>query len=375
MFLPGKTIGILGGGQLGRMFAIAARQMGYRVHALDPTGDCPTGQVADVEVNAPYDDIAAAVRFAGEVDVVTFEFENIPTQTLQAIERIRPVHPSPFVLETTRHRLREKEFLQRRGFPVAPFRKITGEAELQRAIAELGTPCVLKTAEFGYDGKGQVKIESAAQAAAAWAQLRAPMGVLEAFVSFDREISVIGARGASGGFFHYPPFENSHRNHILDVTTWPARISDRVAARAAEVAIGISDALDLRGVICVEMFVVDDDVIVNEIAPRPHNSGHVTIDAASISQFEMQLRAVCGLPLGNGHLHAGGAAMANLLGDLWQGGEPDWPAALATSERLKLHLYGKSTARPGRKMGHLAATAESVDAARQVVTTARDALI
>ena len=372
MILPGQTIGILGGGQLGRMFAIAARQMGYRVHALDPTPESPTGQVADYELNAAYDDLDAARRFAWGVDVVTFEFENIPAETLAAIAEIRPVHPSPFVLETTRHRLREKDFLSSCGIPVAPYRKVASADELRRAIGELGTPCVLKTAEFGYDGKGQVKIDSVDQAAAAWAQLRAPMGVLEAFVRFDREISVIGARGHDGAVHHYPPFENAHRNHILDVTTWPAEASDRVRDRAVHLAVEIARELDLVGVMCAEMFVAGDDVIVNEIAPRPHNSGHLTIDAFTISQFEMQLRAVCGLPLAAGRAAWGGAAMANLLGDLWQRGAPDWAAALRAG--AKLHLYGKEQAKPGRKMGHLTADADSAAAAKQLVLAARDAL-
>jgi 5-(carboxyamino)imidazole ribonucleotide synthase len=373
MILPGQTIGILGGGQLGRMFAIAARRMGYHVHALDPTPESPTGQVADYEVNARYDDLDSARRFAYGVDVVTFEFENIPAQTLAAIEEIRPVYPSPFVLETTRHRLREKEFLSRHGFPVAPFRCVSNLAELNAAIAALGTPCVLKTAEFGYDGKGQVKIESPSDGGRAWQSLGAPVGVLEGFVRFDCEISVVGARGADQVFYYYPTFENAHRNHILDVTTWPANISQRANDRAAGLAVEIARALDLIGVMCVEMFVIGDDVIVNEIAPRPHNSGHLTIDAFTISQFEMQLRAVCGLPVKNGTPHRGAAAMANLLGDLWQEGTPNW-ASIMNDARVRLHLYGKQVAKPGRKMGHLTAMADTADEARRIVLAARDAL-
>ena len=374
MILPGKTIGILGGGQLGRMFAIAARRMGYRVHALDPTSDCPTGQVADFEVNAAYDDLDAARRFAWGVDVVTFEFENVPAETLAAIAEIRPVYPSPFVLQTTRHRQREKEFLASHGFPVAPFRKVTNVEELRRAISELGAPCVLKTAEFGYDGKGQVKISSMDEAANAWAQLRAPVGVLEGFIQFEREISVVGARGTDGNFVHWSPFENEHRNHILDVTTWPANVSERVCRRAGELATGIGKALDLRGLMCVEMFVVgNDDVIVNEIAPRPHNSGHLTFDAAVTSQFEQQLRAVCGLPMGEITIPYQGVAMANLLGDLWKDHEPNWGAALR-DPRVKLHMYGKHTPKPGRKMGHLTAMGESVEEAKRAVLHAREAL-
>jgi 5-(carboxyamino)imidazole ribonucleotide synthase len=376
--LPGQTIGILGGGQLGRMFAIAARRLGYRVHAFDPTQDCPTGQVADVEVNASYDDVDAAMRFAEQVDVVTFEFENVPAETLAAIERIRPVHPAPFVLETTRHRLREKNFLSGSGFPVASFREVRGVPDLHRAIAELGTPCILKTAEFGYDGKGQTKITDSSQAAAAWAALKAPVGVLEGFVRFDREISVIVARShtpAGPQVRLFEPFENAHHNHILDVTLWPAPVSPVVRKRATDLARDIAERLDLVGLLCVEMFVVGDQVIVNELAPRPHNSGHVTIDAAVTSQFEQQLRAVCGLPLGDPTCTRP-AAMANLLGDVWAdaNGTPDWPAALAMSG-VHLHLYGKADPRPGRKMGHITAVADSLAEAQRLALAARAALV
>lgn len=372
IILPGRTIGILGGGQLGRMFAIAARQMGYRIHTFDPTPDCPTGQVADVEVNAAYDDIEAARRFAQDVDVVTFEFENVPAKTLAAVEARRPVRPSPLVLETTRHRLREKDFLSSHGFPVAPYRRVDSLDALKKGVAELGMPCILKTAEFGYDGKGQTKINSPADIENAWKMLGQRLGVLEGFVNFEREISVIGARGFDGVFQYYPPFENVHRNHILDLTTYPARISEKVNLRAAEVAIGIAQSLDLVGLICVEMFVVGDDIVVNELAPRPHNSGHLTIDAAIASQFQQHVYAVCGLPLQSPSLWAEAAAMANLLGDVWADGEPNWPAAMAHG--VKLHLYGKTDPKPGRKMGHLTAIAETPAQAAAKVLTAREAL-
>jgi 5-(carboxyamino)imidazole ribonucleotide synthase len=372
IILPGRTIGILGGGQLGRMFAIAARRMGYRVHAFDPTPDCPTGQVADLEVNAPYDDVEAAKRFASGVDVVTFEFENVPAETLAAVEKIRPVRPSPFVLETTRHRLREKDFLSKHGFPVAPYRRIETVEDLRKGVAELGTPCILKTAEFGYDGKGQVRITSPAEVESAWKRLGGRLGVLEGFIRFEKEISVIGARGFDGVFYYYATFENEHRDHILDVTTYPAAVSERVDSRAAHVAIGIAQSLDLIGVMCVEMFVVGDDVIVNELAPRPHNSGHLTIDSHVVCQFEAQLRAVCGLPITGYGFPWQGVAMANLLGDLWQGGEPNWEAAL--KQGIKLHLYGKSKAAPGRKMGHITAIEPTPELARQRVLAARDAM-
>ena len=373
MILPGQTIGILGGGQLGRMFAIAARRMGYHIHCLDPVRYGPTGQIADLEVNADYTDLAAAERFASAVDVVTFEFENVPAETLAAIAKIKPVFPSPFVLDTTRHRLHEKEFLAKHGFPVAKFRAVFHLDDLTKAVAEIGTPSILKTAEFGYDGKGQTKIDSPDQSAAAWKALNAPLGVLEAFVPFEKEVSVIVARGQDGQTKTFDVFENHHRHHILDVTLWPAAISSKLHDRAIEIAHAIARQIDLVGLLCVEMFVAGDDVIVNELAPRPHNSGHVTFDAAATSQFEQQLRAVCGLPLGDAACLRP-AAMANLLGDLWTHGEPNFAAALA-HPAVKLHLYGKFKPAPGRKMGHLTATAESAAQAREIVVAARNALV
>jgi len=373
MILPGQTLGILGGGQLGRMFAIAARRMGYRVAALDPTDDCPAGQVADVEVTAAYDDLAAAERFARQVDVVTFEFENVPAQTLAAVERVVPVRPSPFVLETTRHRLREKDWLSSHGFPVARYRRATSAAEVRAAAMELGTPCVLKTAEFGYDGKGQAKLTEAGQAETAWASLNASVGVVEAWVPFDREASVIVARTLSGQTRCFDVFENLHHNHLLDVTTAGGdALSPALRGRAIELAEAVAGAIGLVGLLCVELFVVGEDVVVNELAPRPHNSGHLTIDACATDQFEQQLRAVCGLPLGDPRLLRP-AAMANLLGDLWSAGEPRWVEALS-DPRVKLHLYGKRAAKPGRKMGHLTALADTAAEARRVVLEARSRL-
>ncbi|MEM6560223.1 MAG: 5-(carboxyamino)imidazole ribonucleotide synthase [Planctomycetota bacterium] len=348
MILPGSSIGILGGGQLGRMFGIAARRMGYRVHCLDPAQDCPAGQVADVEINRPYDDIDAARNFANRVDVVTFEFENVPAETLEAIEAITPVHPSPHVLHTCRHRLREKTFLREHGFPHADWRECQSAEDVAAAVEAFGGG-ILKTALFGYDGKGQSKLKVGDDYAAAWAALNQPTCVVEKIVPFDREISVIVARTANGEMKSFPPFENVHVNHILDVTTCPAN-----APGAVELAEAITEKLDVVGLLAVEMFVVGNDILVNELAPRPHNSGHLTFDACVTSQFEQQLRAVCGLPLGDPSLLCGGAAMANLLGDLWENGEPSWPAALQ-DPRVKLHLYGKTEARKGRKMGHLVA--------------------
>jgi 5-(carboxyamino)imidazole ribonucleotide synthase len=378
MILPGQTIGILGGGQLGRMFAIAARRMGYRVHAMDPTADCPAGQVADLEVNAPYDDLDAAREFARGVDVVTFEFENVPAETLTAIAQLRPVYPSPQVLDTCRHRLREKTFLTEHGFPCAAHQAVRSAFELSPAVrdlgGELGLPTILKSADYGYDGKGQVTIDATTDLKAAWRSMGRPVGVLEAFVDFEKEISVIVSRTAAGQMSSFQPFENQHRRHILDTTICPADIDASVSARSIKLATAVAEALGVVGVIAVEMFLrPGGELLVNELAPRPHNSGHLTFDACVTSQFEQQLRAVCGLPLGDPTLLRP-AAMANLLGDLWADGATNWAAALALPG-VKLHLYGKQKPQPGRKMGHLTAMAESPQEARELVLKARQALI
>ena len=373
MILPGQTIGILGGGQLGRMFALFARRMGYRVHALDPSQDCPTGQIADREINATYDNLDAAREFASGVDVVTFEFENVPAETLATIAELKPVHPSPQVLDICRHRVREKEFLASRGFPVAPHRAVRSAEQLAQAVAQLGTPCILKTADFGYDGKGQVRISEAGEVNDAWRRMGRPVGLLEAFVPFSKELSVICARAADGQAVCFPPAENVHRNHILDVTTVPADVPTSTKSAAIGLAQEIASALGVVGLLTVEMFLVSDDhLIVNELAPRPHNSGHYSFEACVTSQFEQQLRAVCGLPLGDTSLIRP-VAMVNLLGDLWSGGEPNWSAALR-HPAVKLHLYGKLKPQPGRKMGHLTAMAESAAEAREIVIAARNAL-
>jgi 5-(carboxyamino)imidazole ribonucleotide synthase len=376
--LPGATLGVLGSGQLGRMFALAARAMGYRIHVLSPGADTPTGQVADHEHSAPYAHLAAVRAFARKVDVVTFEFENVPAETAETCAAEVPVRPAGEVLHVAQNRLREKTFLAGNGFPVAPFRRVGGAADLAGALAAVGAPAVLKSAGWGYDGKGQVKVTSAAEAEAAWGGLAVGGGapheaVLEAFVDFEREVSVVGARGLDGTFVHWGVLANDHADHVLDVTVAPAPVPDAVAARGVEIARGIFEALGVVGVLCVEMFLTaGGELLVNEIAPRPHNSGHLTIEAAATSQFEQQVRAVCGLPLGSTELLRP-AAMANLLGDLWQGGEPDWPAALAVPG-VALHLYGKADPRPGRKMGHLTALGTSTGDARDRALAARRAL-
>jgi len=370
---PGSTLGVLGSGQLGRMFAIAARQLGYRVHVLSPDDDTPTGQVADLEIRAAYDDLDAVASFARGVSVVTFEFENVPAATTAACERFAPVRPGGNVLHTTQNRRREKTFLKDAGIPVTPFWSVHSPGDLQVALAQTGCPAVLKTADWGYDGKGQAKLASAADIDRVWPRFAGGESILESFIDFQCEISVVGARGADGSFVAYGPMQNSHANHILDVSFAPAAVKPSVAAEAIEIAREILRRLEVVGVLCVEFFVDRHDrLLVNELAPRPHNSGHLTIDACTTCQFEQQVRAVCGLPLGSPRQHRA-AAMANLLGELWQAGPPNWSAALAQND-VKLHLYGKAAPRIGRKMGHLTALADTADEAVQRVHAARQAL-
>ena len=369
--LPGATVGVLGSGQLGRMLTLAARRMGYRVHVFSPDSESPTGQVADKEWSAAYDDLDSVEEFARSVDVVTLEFENIPAATVETVSEIVPVRPGGSVLHTTQNRFREKKFLRQTGFPVAPFREVPGRTTLDVALQEIGTPAVLKTAGFGYDGKGQSKIDAAGDADRAWEALGGE-AVLEAWVNFEKEVSVVAARGLDGSFAHYGVVENTHDRHILDVTVAPADVSPGVEREAVEIAWGVFEELGIVGTACVEFFLTDEEeLLVNEIAPRPHNSGHWTIEGAVTSQFEQQLRAVCGLPLGSTE-RARPAAMANLLGDRWTGGEPDWEA-VCSLPGAKLHLYGKAAARPGRKMGHVTAVAETTEEAVKKALRARDA--
>jgi 5-(carboxyamino)imidazole ribonucleotide synthase len=371
--LPGAAIGVLGSGQLGRMFAIAARRMGYRVHTFSPDQDTPTGQIADVEVVAPYDDLDAVESFARSVAVVTFEFENVPAPTAQAANRAAPVRPDGAILHTTQQRIREKRFLTKTGLPITPYREVRSLDHLHQALNELGYPAVLKTAAFGYDGKGQFKIDSPERVQEAWSAVGHQESVLEAFVDLQCEISVVAARGDDGQFVHYGAIENQHSRHILDLSIAPARVTPEIANRAVEMSRTVLDQLGVVGVLCVEFFVTrDGQLMINELAPRPHNSGHLTVDACVTSQFEQQLRAVCGLPLGSSAMHRP-AAMANLLGDIWSNGEPNWPAACAFPD-VKLHLYGKLEPRPGRKMGHLTALNHDAEEAYRTVVNARKVL-
>lgn len=378
--LPGRTVGILGGGQLGRMLALAARRMAYSVVVLSPEPDSPAGQLAALEIVAPYDDLAAVRRLARRSDVVTFEFENIPAAAVVAAGEEAPVHPSAAVLAICQNRLREKRWLADHGLPTAAFRPVTRPDELAAALDAVGLPAVLKTAGFGYDGKGQRRVETVAEAEQACRELGGEL-ILERFVEFERELSVIGVRSGEGSFVAYGPLENRHARHILDLTLAPAPLPEPVAARARELARTILEALSVVGVLCVELFLArDGELLINELAPRPHNSGHYTIEASQTSQFEQQLRAVCGLPLGDSSQRAP-AAMVNLLGDLWWPGdpaasprEPDWERLLALPE-AHLHLYGKSRPRPGRKMGHLTVLASSTDEAARMALAGRAALL
>lgn len=371
--LPGATIGVLGSGQLGRMLALEARRMGYRVHTLSPGVDTPTGQVADLEVSAEYDDLAAIRAFARGVDVMTFEFENVSTDAADAAAELVPVRPSSSALQITQQRAREKGFLADRGYPVTPFAKAQSLDELAIGLGLVGLPAIVKTAAFGYDGKGQHRIDRIEDGDRVWGLIGHQEAIIESVVAFTHEISVVAARGLDGEFAHYGAIENIHRHHILDLSVSPARVPQGIADEAVHLAHRVMDDLGYVGVLCVEFFVTRDSrLLINEIAPRPHNSGHLTIDACVTSQFEQQVRAVCGLSLGN-TTQVKPAAMVNLLGDLWLNGEPDWAAALAMPD-VKLHLYGKSDPRVGRKMGHLTALGESVDEAAATALAARDVL-
>lgn len=371
--LPGSTLGVLGSGQLGRMFAIAARRLGYRVHVLSPDDDTPTGQVADLEIRAAYDDLDAVAQFARGVSVVTFEFENVPAATAETCARFALVRPGGNVLHTTQNRIREKSFLREAGIPVTPFWPVRSSTDLPPALKAAGYPAVLKSAAWGYDGKGQSKVNAPSDIENLARQFGSQELIVEAFIDFECEISVVAARSVGGQVVTYEPSLNTHSHHILDVSLAPSGLDPRIGQRACEVAREILKRLEVVGVLCVEFFVDRrGELMVNELAPRPHNSGHLTIDACTTCQFEQQVRSVCGLPLGSARQHRP-AAMANLLGDIWQNGEPNWPAALAQSD-VKLHLYGKTEARPGRKMGHLTALADTPQEAAARVRSARAAL-
>ncbi|MGH9133826.1 MAG: 5-(carboxyamino)imidazole ribonucleotide synthase [Ilumatobacteraceae bacterium] len=354
---PPATIGVLGGGQLGRYALMAARAMGYGTVVLEPDVHAPAGAVADVHLVAPYDDETALDRLADLCAVVTTEFENPPAGALERLARQTTVAPSAVAVAIAQDRRSEKRFLADHGFPVGPW----GAFDSPDTRPSVGFPAILKTSRLGYDGKGQVTVGSAEHLAGAWMALGGRRCVLEQALDLDAEVSVVLARTAVGSWATFEPAENHHVGGVLDLTVVPARVDPTVAARATDVSVAIAHALDYVGVLAVELFVVGDELYVNELAPRPHNSGHWTLDAARTSQFEQQVRAVCDVGLGDPSMTAPAVAMVNLLGDLWEGGEPDWTPVLA-DPAASLHLYGKSEARPGRKMGHLTVTGADADA-------------
>jgi len=345
---PGAVIGIIGGGQLGRMSAMAAARLGYRVHVFSPEADGPAAQVSAASTVAEYADLEALRRFADAVDVITFEFENLPADSLALLESLKPVRPGARILATSQDRLLEKQFLNDAGIATAPWAKVEGEAELAAAVGKFGLPSVLKTTRLGYDGKGQTLLRAAEDVAPAFARLAPKPLVLEGFVTFAAEVSVMVARGVDGTVVTFDAVENRHRHHILDLTLAPAPLPQDLLAEAQDIARRVAEALELVGILGVEMFVTSDgELLVNEIAPRPHNSGHWTMDACPCGQFEMHIRAVAGLPLPPAMRHSD-AVMKNLIG-------PEdmalWPRILATPGLIP-HHYGKTEARPGRKMGH-----------------------
>ena len=357
--LPGATIGVLGGGQLGRMMAVAARQMGYRIIVLDPSPRCPTAQVSDGVVVGTLDDIDAARHLARQVDVITLDTEHVPADVLEALEAIAPVRPGAAVLRTIQDRLVQKQFLDRIGLPQARWAPVD---DVHAALAKVGRPAILKVRRAGYDGKGQVRIDRDSEPEARLALLHGQPAVAEEVVGFSREISVILARGLDGQIEIYPIAENVHRRHILHTTRAPAPMPEARRKRAEAMAVAVAEALGHVGVIAVEMFELPDGrLLVNEIAPRTHNSGHYTYGACATSQFEQHLRAVCGIPLGAPRALTG-AVMVNLIGDLWSKGPPAWHEILARPE-ARLHLYGKDAPAPGRKMGHVVLLDDDTDRA------------
>jgi 5-(carboxyamino)imidazole ribonucleotide synthase len=364
MIPPGSTIGILGGGQLGRMLMLAGRTLGYRFHVFEPKGPCAAGMIADLEINAEYSDEAALRRFAEGVDVITLEFENIPSEVIEMLNAIKPVLPGSRALHICQHRQREKDFLKESGLPCVPFEYADSPESLKTAVEAIGFPCVIKTAAFGYDGKGQIKLnapEEAADTDYLWDFLdHPPRVVVEKWIHHIGEFSVVCARKADGSKSTFPMAENVHVHHILHASIVPARITEATQATGVELACKIADLLDVVGLIAVELFLEEDgSFIINEMAPRPHNSGHYTIDACLTSQFEQHIRAVTGLPFGSTELLKP-TVMINLLGDVWAKGEPDW-AGLLSDPRVKLHLYDKGQARAGRKMGHFTVLGDEID--------------
>jgi 5-(carboxyamino)imidazole ribonucleotide synthase len=373
MILPGATVGVLGGGQLGRMFTLQARTMGYRVVVLDPDPASPAGAVADRQIRAAYDDERALAELAKCCAAITTEFENVPALALERLSRSSVVRPPVEAVATAQDRIAEKTFFQRHGFTTAAFRPVRNRRELAAALAEVPSPAFLKTSRLGYDGKGQALVTNETEATHAFDRFGQVACVLEERVELDCELSVILARSAAGESAVFPVAENQHRDGILETSLVPARISGRMAQDAQALATSAAEAMDYVGVLGIELFVAQGgQLLVNEMAPRPHNTGHYTLDACSVNQFEQQLRSLCGLPLAQPWLLSP-VAMINLLGDLWTEGEPRWEEALRRPG-VRLHLYGKAEARPGRKMGHLNCLAQDPDRALALALETRDAL-
>jgi 5-(carboxyamino)imidazole ribonucleotide synthase len=374
VILPGATVGVLGGGQLGRMFVMRAREMGYRVVVLDPDPRSPAGQVADRHLRAAYTDPAALDELAADCAAVTTEFENVPAEALERLASRCLVRPPVEAVAIAQDRIAEKTFLRDAGFATASFRAVRSADELDAALAAVRTPALLKTSRLGYDGKGQAPVADLASARAAFAQLGEVACVLEERLALETELSVVLARGADGEVAAFPVGENRHEAGILETTVVPARVPARLADEARALAIAVAERMGYVGVLGVELFVANGGrLFVNEMAPRPHNSGHYTMDACAVDQFEQQLRTLCSLPLGEPRLLTP-VAMVNLLGDLWRHGEPRWAEALRLPG-VRLHLYGKAEPRPGRKMGHLNCLAGDPDRALALAREARDALL
>ena len=365
MILPGNTLGMLGGGQLGRMFTIAARSMGYEVIVLDPDTFSPAGRLASQHICAKYDDAAALNAMNKSCAAITTEFENIPAEILEQLAVNLPVRPGARAVTITQDRSHEKTFLRDKGFPTAPFVIIRSDADLDGALQTITTPAILKVSRFGYDGKGQYSVNSEADLQNGWAALGGNECVLEQRMPLDVEISVVLARSTRNETSTFPVGENIHEHGILDVSIVPARVSPALCDKAVAMATEIALALDYVGVMAVEFFISNGELLVNEIAPRPHNSGHYTLDATATSQFEQQVRAVCGLPLGDTRLLSP-VVMVNMLGDIWHDNQPPQWDKLLSHGNVKLHLYGKREARPGRKMGHYNVLAGDVESALQL---------
>ncbi len=371
VILPGATLGVFGGGQLGRMFTHAAQRMGYHVVVFAPETDCPAGQAANEHVCAKFTDEAAIIDFANRCDAVTIEFENVPVRCLELAGQHTMVRPGPDVLAIAQHRLHERAFLDKHHLPTSPHATVDSADALRSAVHNTGAPGVLKAARFGYDGRGQIAIHAPSDLDDVWHQLGTNEAMYEAWVDYQMELSVLVARSNDRTIKTFGPIENEHANHILDTSTVPAALPERIAQAAIDLACDVADAVQLEGLICVEMFLTrTGELLINELAPRPHNSGHLTIEAATSSQFEQQVRALCGLPLADMNLKQP-ASMVNLLGDLWGSGNPCWSRLLSHAD-ASLHLYGKSKPHTGRKMGHLTAVGATPEAARMLARQTRE---